>query len=248
MGGTSMVDAARDAGITQVRVIFLDYNGLARARSVSLDSLAGALKKGVNFSSPTVDFNSRDLFPSGAAFNLASPDFWAKPDPSTYQAVPYAPGVGQMYADLVDAQGEPWAGCPRTALRRMVRRAEERGLRFNVGFEPEGYIFRRTERGPEAIGLREFASVDGLDLERSFMQSLLDNLASLGLQVEQWSEEYGAGQIEINLRHREPLAAADSLTSFKQTFRSTARDFGLHGTFMPKPFGDQAGSGLHVHR
>jgi len=129
----------------------------------------------------------------------------------------------------------------------MVRRAEERGLRFNVGFEPEGYIFRRTERGPEAIGLREFASVDGLDLERSFMQSLLDNLASLGLQVEQWSEEYGAGQIEINLRHREPLAAADSLTSFKQTFRSTARDFGLHGTFMPKPFGDQAGSGLHVH-
>lgn len=246
-----IIDQAREAKISQVRVIFLDYNGLARARSVSLAHLSGAFHRGVNFSSPTVDFNSRDLFPPAAGFDLASPDFWARADPATFQTVPHPPGVGQMYADLVDAAGEPWAGCPRTALRRLIDRGREKGLEFNVGFEPEGYIFREEVAGDSSparfAGIPEFASLAGLDVEPAFMRDLLDSLAIVGLEVEQWSEEYGPGQIEINLRYGPPLAAADRLVTFKEVFRATARRHGLLGSFMPKPFGDQAGSGLHVH-
>src|SRR5947209_2899902 len=112
------------AGLGEVRVVFVDYNGIPRGRSVMADHLPGVAARGVNFSSPTVDFNSVDAFPSGVAFDLASSDFWAKPDPATLVALPWRPGTGQMLADLVDARGGPWAGCPRTALRRVVERAE----------------------------------------------------------------------------------------------------------------------------
>lgn len=242
-----IVQDIREAGVTQVRVIFLDFNGLARARSVSIENLPGALRRGVNFSSPTVEFNSRDLFPPSAAFDLADPDFWARPDPGTYSPVPYAHRVGQMFADLVDAGGQPWMGCSRTALRRAVDRARALDLSFNVGFEPEGYVFRASDGIVQTLGVPEFATLDGLDLEADFMRELLGSLSTMGLPVEQWSEEYGPGQIEINLPYGPALAAADCFVAFKQTFRAVAHRHGLLGTFMPKPFETMAGTGLHVH-
>jgi glutamine synthetase len=246
-GAGDIVRRVREDGVEQVRVVFLDYNGIARARSLMPESLSGAFSRGVNFSSPTVDFNSRDLFPPGAAFNLASPDFFARPDPSTYALVPYQPGVAQMYADLVDARGEPWPGCPRTAVRRLVEKAAGLDLCFNVGFEPEGYIFADGPDGVSFLGAPRFATLAGLDVESGFMRDLLGGLADVGLEVLQWSEEYGPGQVEVNLHHADPLGAADGVTTYKEMFRAIARRHGFMGTFMPKPFGDAAGSGMHVH-
>jgi len=237
----------RDSGVREIRVAFLDYNGIARARSVSVHGLEGALARGINFSSPTVDFNSRDDFPPSAAFDLASPDFWALPDLRSYRPISSSPGVGRMYANLVTASGSPWEGCPRTALARIVERAAARGMGFNIGFEPEAYIFRSDNGSLEPVGLPAFATLQGLDVESAFMADLLDNLQTAGLVVEQWSEEYGPGQVEVNLRYTQPLAACDGLVTFKHLFRTVASQHGLIATFMPKPFGDRAGSGLHVH-
>ncbi|MGI8827708.1 MAG: glutamine synthetase family protein [Chloroflexota bacterium] len=243
----TFVERVRQDGIEQVRVIFLDYNGIPRARSVAIGSLPAVLQRGVNFSSPTVDFNSRDLFPPRAAFDLASPDVWAVPDATTYRLAPGASNTGEMLADLVDADGQPWAGCPRTALRRLTARAAEMGLVFQVGFEPEGYILRHEDDGPALIAPPQFATLDGLDTEPEFTSELLSYLAAVGIEVTQWSEEYGPGQIEVNLRHGAAPGATDDLVTFRHAFRAIARKHGLLGTFMPKPFGDHAGSGLHVH-
>ncbi|MBV9281330.1 MAG: glutamine synthetase [Chloroflexi bacterium] len=247
MSRPDIAQRLKEQGIAQVRVVFLDYNGLARARSLAIDALPRALEQGVNFSTPTVDFNSRDLFPAAARFDPGSGDFFARPDPATYRPVPGGPGSGEMLADLVDAAGHPWGGCPRSALRRVVGDAAGRGLCFNVGFEPEGYVFRRDGAGLDFVAPPEFATLDGLDVQPDFMRELLADLADVGVTVEQWSKEYGPGQIEVNLRHSPPMAAADSLVRFRSTFRSVARRHGLLGTLMPKPFQQHAGSGLHVH-
>jgi glutamine synthetase len=244
---SSLLDTIRASGVRQVRVVFVDYNGIARARSVQVEHLDRALQRGVNFSSPTVEFNSNNEFPPDAAFDLASADFWALPDPATYVPAPGTDGAGQMLADLVDARGGPWAGCPRTALRRMDERAQEAGLAFQVGFEPEGYVFRPRDTEVDFVGASQFATLDGLDLEPAFIDDLLAYLREAGLDVEQWSEEFGPGQIEVNLRHGNPLPTADCMVTYKHAFRSIARRHGLLGTFMPKPFGAVAGSGLHVH-
>jgi glutamine synthetase len=241
------VESIRHSGVREVRVAFMDYNGLLRARGVSIDHLARVLEHGINFSSPTVDFNSRDIFPATAAFDLTSTDFWAVPEAETYRPAPGTADVGEMLANLVDAQGAPWPGCSRAALRAVTRRARAAGLVFNIGFEPEGYLFRATDGEVSFLDSPKFATLDGLELEPTFMRELLTYLSTVGIEVEQWSEEYGPGQIEVNLRYTSPMQAADALTSYKQAFRVLARRHGLIGTFMPKPFEDQAGSGLHVH-
>jgi glutamine synthetase len=243
----SLMARLRESNTKCARIIFLDYNGLARARSVSLDALPQAFERGVNFSSPTVDFNSRDAFPPEAAFDLASPDFWARPDPSTCRPAAASDQTVDLLSDLVQADGESWEGCPRAALRRVVEQATAHGLAFLVAFEPEGYVFRRTDREVGFVGAPQFATLDGLDLEPRFIGEVLATLKSAGIQVIQWSEEYGPGQVEINLRHLPALESTDAFVTFRYTFRAVARKHSLHGTFMPKPFGQHAGSGLHVH-
>lgn len=243
---TTLEDIHR-TGVREVRVAFMDYNGLLRARSVAIDHLPRVLAHGINFSSSGVDFNSRDVAPTGAMFDLASPDFWALPDATTYRPAAGHAEAGEMFSNLVDAQGAPWPGCPRSALRTVIARARAVGLSFNIGFEPEGYIFRLMNGDVTFTDSPKFATLDGLELEPAFMRALLKYLSSAGIDVEQWTEEYGPGQIEVNLRYTSPLEAADKLVSYKQAFRVLARQHGLVGTFMPKPFQDQVGSGLHVH-
>lgn len=241
------IEDIRNSGVREVRVAFVDYNGLLRARSVAIDHLPRLLERGINFSSPTIDFNSRDIIPDTAAFDLTSRDFWAVPDAETYRPALGRADVGDMLANLVDVQGAPWSGCPRAALRAVTQRAGQAGLSFNVGFEPEGYLFGVTDGDVIFLDSPKFATLDGLEIESTFTGELLAYLSTTGIDVEQWSEEYGPGQIEVNLRYASPMEAADGVTRYKQAFRVLAKRHGLLGTFMPKPFENQAGSGLHVH-
>jgi glutamine synthetase len=75
----------------------------------------------------------------------------------------------------------------------------------------------------------------------------MDTLRAMGITVEQIGAEYGPGQYEINVRHAEPVRAADDLLTLKETLRALARETGLLASFMPKPFTDLPGCGLHVH-
>ncbi len=60
--------------------------------------------------------------------------------------------------------------------------------------------------------------------------------------------EYAPGQYEITLLHRDDaLRAIDDAILFKRLVRATALKHGLTACFMPKPFADQAGSGMHMH-
>ncbi|HZS93403.1 MAG TPA: glutamine synthetase family protein [Chloroflexota bacterium] len=242
-----LIARLQHGGVQWLDIAFLDYNGIPRARAIAAENAESAFGRGVNFSSPTVDFNSRDLFPPGAAFDLSSPDVWARADPRGYRQLKGSPGRALVLADLVDAAGDPWIGCPRSALKRQIEVAAGRNLSFNVGFEPEGYLFRSEGAKVTFAGPAYFAGLDGLDLFPEFMEALLAELAGAGLTVDQWSEEYGPGQVEVNLRYAPALDAADNLVTFRHIFRDVAHRYGLLGTFMPKPFEGQVGSGLHVH-
>ena len=74
-----------------------------------------------------------------------------------------------------------------------------------------------------------------------------DGVAGAGIEVESSNAEYGPGQIEINCGHADAMTAADNTVLFKSIVKQVAREFGMRATFMPKPFTDQSGSGMHVH-
>jgi glutamine synthetase len=90
-------------------------------------------------------------------------------------------------------------------------------------------------------------TVEGLERHYGLMTRTTDTLREMGVVLEQVGAEYGPGQYEINIRYADPLKAADDLLTLKEVTRALAREVGLLATFMPKPYADLPGCGLHVH-
>lgn len=234
-------------GVLQLWIIYHDYSGLSHAKSVPPDRFEAAVRSGIGFARANMDFNILDHQVPEPAFAADSGDFFAVPDPSSYAPVPYHPAVARMYSFLDIPGGERWEGCPRTRLQDVVTRYEDQGLHVRTAFEPECYLFSRTENGYQpADGSRMF-TVAGLEEHHDLFRCLMETLPLMGVVLEQVGAEYGPAQYEINVRHCTALKAADDLNTLKDVLRALARERDLLVSFMPKPFTHFPGCGLHVH-
>jgi glutamine synthetase len=64
----------------------------------------------------------------------------------------------------------------------------------------------------------------------------------------EFSHHEGApGQQEIDLRYADALTTADNIMSFRLVMKEVALQQGVYATFMPKPFTEHPGSGMHTH-
>jgi glutamine synthetase len=70
----------------------------------------------------------------------------------------------------------------------------------------------------------------------------------MGLNVDTLIHEIGAGQMEINFFHADPLSLADEVFFFKRTLREAALRHDMFATFMAKPIAGEPGSAMHVHQ
>lgn len=240
---------AEERGIEFIRVEYLDYSGVTRARTIRRTALAAALETGVNFSTAIMSFNSLDHYIPEPMYGPGDGDFWAMPDPDSFAIVPYRDRTARMFCDLVDLDGAPWPGCPRTALKRVLTEAErELGGTITAAYEPEGMLFVRKADGSlvPADNSKCF-SVNGMEIQHPFVSRVVDTMEAMGHEIEQISSEYGPGQYEINLKYAPMLKATDGMVTFRHVFKNIGRDLGYVATLMPKPFADLPGSGLHVH-
>jgi glutamine synthetase len=238
---------ARDH-IKHLWFVYTDYNGRSQAKSVPSGRFGHAVPGGITFARANLDFNVLDHMVDDAAFTADTGDFFAVPDPETYALVPYLSGTARVMAWMRDDERQPWDGCPRTILARQVDAFAELGIRVEAAFEPEAYLFRRGENSAiEPADHTGMFTLDGLDTHAELFHHMTETLDAMGVIVEQVAPEYGPGQIEINIRHAPPIKAADDLVVVKDTLRSLAREAGLIASFMPKPFADIAGCGLHLH-
>ncbi|WP_374638048.1 glutamine synthetase family protein, partial [Paracoccus sp. (in: a-proteobacteria)] len=153
--------------------------------------------------------------------------------------------------------GRPFMGDPRRALAAVVDRFKARGLTPVVATELEFYIVDPSAAVPQppcspVTGKRLDSdgalSLDELQHFDAFLNEVYDACAAHGIPADAAISENGAGQFEINLLHvADPLEAADDAVLFKRLVRGIARKHGFAATFMAKPYGDRAGSGMHVH-
>jgi glutamine synthetase len=146
--------------------------------------------------------------------------------------------------------GEPFEGCPRTVLRRVIEDAQSvlRGVR--IGLEIEFYLFELDENGEPRSTSRDAGGYFDLSASsrgEEARTAIVAALEAMGLGVASAHHEHGAGQHEIDLKEMTPLAAADALMTTRTVARRVAERHGLHATFMPKPFEALAGSGLHAY-
>ena len=235
-------------GIEFIRIEFLDYTGMTRGRTIRKERLAKIMETGVNFSTAIMSFNLFDEYIPDPMYGANDGDFFAIPDPSTFAIIPYREKTARMLCDLVDVNGNPWKGCPRNALKRLLSKVESvLGGKLHMAYEQEAYLLMDKDGEIVPADSSHCFSTDGVDIQNDFVQEFVFALESMGVKTEQISSEYGPGQLEINLKYDDALRATDNQVTFMHLFKQIARKHGYIGTLMPKPFEHLAGSGLHVH-
>ena len=175
-------------------------------------------------------------------------------DEATYAVLPWSPPElrrARVFCDIYLPNGEPFLGDPRGNLKRILAKIQASGWTYNVGPEPEFFLFNRN--GSDSIhpvphdvgGYFDFSANDSAVRVRT---ELMEALAGMGLEVEMGHHEVALGQHEIDFRFTNALQAADNILTLKYTVKAIAAQHGLVASFMPKPIFGVSGSGMHCHQ
>ena len=230
-----------EAGVRQVHLQFSDVLGTVKTVTIPAAGIEAALEHGVWFDGSSVEGFTR----------TAESDMYLVPDPTTLQVLPWA---AERSARLIcwarTPDGEPYSGDPRGALQRAVDHAAALGYDYRVGPEIEFFLLERgadglpRARGDDAAGYFDVTGLGSTDLR----QAMLSAAAAMGVEINSAHHEVAPGQHEVDLGAVEVLAAADAVVTFRLAMQAVAQSAGLIASFMPKPFNDQPGSGMHVHQ
>ncbi len=223
---------------------FSDVTGVVKSVDAPVEQLAGALENGVWFDGSSVEGFAR----------IQESDMHLRIDPDSYAVLPWSPEEfrrARFFCDIYQPDGSPFPGDPRGILKKNLKALEDRKWTFNVGPEPEFFLFRRN--GEESIhpvphdvgGYFDFSPNDEAVRVRTELMAALN---SMGLEVEVGHHEVALGQHEIDFRFADALRTADNVLTLKYTIKAIAAQHGLVASFMPKPIFGINGSGMHCHQ
>ncbi|MDO6459631.1 type III glutamate--ammonia ligase [Granulosicoccaceae sp. 1_MG-2023] len=232
-----------DNDIKYILAQFVDIHGVAKTKSVPAHCLNDVVEKGAGFAGFAV---------WGMGMEPHGPDFMARGDLSTLSVVPWQPGYARIVCDgYVNDQPYPYDS--RVVLKRQLEKLDARGWTLNSGLEPEFCLFRRAEDG-SIVPVDETDTLTkpcydykGLSRARTFLENLTESLQEVGFDVYQIDHEDANGQFEINYTYSDALTSADRFTFVRMAAGEIADDLGMVCSFMPKPFSDKTGNGMHFH-
>jgi glutamine synthetase len=233
-----------ERGVKFIRLWFTDVAGTLKSVAVAPAEVEGAFAEGIGFDGSAIEGLAR----------TSEADMLAKPDPTTFQILPWRGNVdpaARMFCDLLTPDGAPALADPRNVLRRALDRASAMGFSFYIHPEIEFYLLRSAELGEDGQPVPVdnagyFDNVPG-GTAHDFRRRAVTMLEQLGISVEFSHHEGGPGQNEIDLRYADALSMADNIMTFRTVVKEVAIEQGVYATFMPKPFNNQPGSGMHTH-
>jgi glutamine synthetase len=234
---------AQADGIEFFFAMFVDMHGKPCAKMIPVEAIDVLTGGGAGFAG----------FAAGPMGQTpADPDMIAVPDPASYLPVPWQPGLAVLQCDI-HVEGEPWPYTPRLILKAMMAKASQRGLVYNAGCEAEYFLVRRTEGGrvelADPLDRAEAPCYDAKGLTRMYdhLTTVSKYMNRLGWANYANDHEDANGQFEQNFQYADALTTADRLIFYRYMVHTVAHQAGLAATFMPKPFGNLTGSGLHLH-
>jgi glutamine synthetase len=230
------------AGVRYAAISFVDVHGKPKAKVVPVDHLSRAASGSELFTGAALDAVPQEVNDDEVA---------AVPDLARGIALPWQPDMTWFPSDLW-LNGAAFEACSRQILKRSAAQAADLGFTFNLGIETEFFILRDGEHGPEPLEESDSLAKPCYDLRtllRSFpvVDELVTTMNALGWGVYSFDHEDGNGQFEIDFSYTDALGMADRLTFFKLMLGEITRRHGVYGTFMPKPFANQTGSGAHLN-
>jgi glutamine synthetase len=233
---------ARD-GIEFLFAMFVDLHGKPCAKLVPVSALDQLLEDGAGFAG----------YAAGAMGQVpSSPDILAMPDLSSYMPAPWQPGLGILQCDP-HCEGEPWPFAPRVILARQLERLANKGLSLMVGAEAEYFLVRRSASGgievADPLDIASAPCYDARALTRMYghLTTVSRFMNQLGWANYANDHEDANGQFEQNFRYADALTTADRVIVFRYMIHTLAAQSGMLATFMPKPFSNLTGNGLHMH-
>ena len=204
-------------------------------------------QRGITFARANLGHNLTDHAPDDTMFGADSGDFFAVPDPNAYLPYPLMPATGRAMCWMRQEGGDPWDGCPRTALKRQIDAFAALGIGCKRHSSRKATCFSWSRMASPPGRHARHVSVAALETQAELFHRISETLQAMGIEIEQIAPEWGPGQFEVNLRYAPPLRAADNLVALKDVVRALARQAGLTASFMPKPRETLGGCGLHVH-
>jgi glutamine synthetase len=178
----------------------------------------------------------------------------AMPDPTTFQVFPFEGGVSgesaRMFCDVLQPDGTASWADPRHVLRRMLSRAAEKGFTFYTHPEIEFFLVQDGPLDgsvPIPVDAGGYFDHTTHAIARDFRRQAVLALERIGISVEFSHHEVAPGQQEIDLRYADALTTADNIMTFRHVVKEVALSHSVRATFMPKPYTDQPGSGMHTH-
>jgi glutamine synthetase len=234
----------KDEKVRFLRLQFTDILGINKNVEVPESQFEKALDGEIMFDGSSIQGFVR----------IEESDMVLRPDLQSFRIFPWSDELGQVarvICDVVQPNGEPFPGCPRTALKNVVAQAAEMGYRVMLGPEAEFFLFQRNPDGtPTTITHDKGAYFDlaPIDQGEECRRAIVNALEGMGFEVEAAHHEVAPGQHEIDFRYDEAVETADKIATFRFVVRKVAQDYGLHATFMPKPIEGINGSGMHTHQ
>lgn len=234
----------KEKNVKFIRLQFTDILGVIKNVEIPLSQLEKALDNKMMFDGSSIEGFVR----------IEESDMYLRPDLDTFMIFPWTAEKGKvarLICDIARPDGTPFEGDPRSNLKRMLKEMEALGFTgFNLGPEPEFFLFKLDEKGEPTLELNDdggYFDLAPTDLGENCRRDIVLELEEMGFEIEASHHEVAPGQHEIDFKYANAVEACDNIQTFKLVVKTIARKHGLHATFMPKPLFGVNGSGMHFN-
>jgi len=235
-----IMELVEEHNVKFIRLWFTDILGQIKSFAITSEELDTAFDEGMGFDGSSIKGYAR----------IDESDMIAKPDPTTFQLIPWRPkekAVARMFCDILNPDGTPYEGDPRYALKRNLERLKEKGYTLYLGPELEFFYFK-DDKSTQVLDEGGYFDLTTLDAASDLRRETVLALEAMGIKVEYSHHEVAPSQHEIDLRYADALAMADNVMTYRVVVKEVATKYGCYATFMPKPIFGQNGSGMHTHQ
>ncbi|MED4533190.1 type I glutamate--ammonia ligase [Metabacillus fastidiosus] len=244
MNRETVLEMVKENNVRYIRLQFTDLFGAIKNVEIPVSQLSKALDNKMMFDGSSIEGFVR----------IEESDMYLYPDLDTFVIFPWSSENGKVarfICDIYHPDGTPFEGDPRNNLKRVLKEMEKVGFtKFNVGPEPEFFLFKVDAKGEPTLELNDKAGYFDLaptDLGENCRRDIVLELQEMGFEIEASHHEVAPGQHEIDFKYQDALKACDDIQTFKLVVKTIARKHGLHATFMPKPLFGVNGSGMHAN-
>jgi glutamine synthetase len=241
---SDLATLAEQSGTKFILALFVDLRGKPCAKLVPVEAVDLLATDGVGFAGYAVGAMGQEP---------KDPDLMAIPDPASFTPIPFIKdGLAIVHCDP-HVNGAPWPYAPRVILKALVQRAADAGFEPWVGAEVEYFLLRRNADGSlsvaDAADTAAQPCYDARGVTRMYdhLTAISSAMNTLGWSNYANDHEDGNGQFEQNFEYTDALTTADRVVTLRYLLSMIAAERGMVATFMPKPFAEKTGSGLHLH-